>query len=245
MPLTNFSSFTLQALNRTLMLEKGTVVIIAGRVAPEAFGDQLLKCLNSAERKRLSRLRDAIQSRVYLSAHAVLNLVLAGFTGHPPSQLQFALGPERKPYLAPSEAGLYFNLSHSGKYFLIGLLQEREMGVDVEEHREGIAPETLAKRFFHPHEQMQLQKEAVSFFDIWARKEAFLKAQGTGLAYPTASFDATQECITTHSPTFCLGSLPLFPDASAAIAVEGTAMPALQAYRLFSEPDWKTFLNTA
>lgn len=245
MPLPNFPGFTLQALNRNKILEKSTSVIIAGRVAPEAFADRLLKHLKSAEQERLSRLRNAMQHRVYLCAHAVLNLTLSGFAGCIPSELQFTFGAERKPYLLPLEAGLHFNLSHSGKYFLIGLFQNREIGVDVEEHREGIARETLAKRFFHPQEQVQLQEKTASFFDIWARKEAFLKAQGTGLAYPTASFDATQDCISANSQTFCLESLTLFPDASAAIAVENPVMPTLQTYGLFSEQDWKAFLSQA
>jgi len=244
MSLTKCTGFTLKTLEQTQILEKGAL-IITGRLAPEVFREKLSSYLTHSEQERLSRFRNIIQQNIYLSAHAVLNLVLGSFTGHSPSHLQFTFGTERKPYLLPVEAGLYFNLSHSGEYFLIGLMQNREIGVDVEVHRKGIAREILAKRFFHAHEQVQLDKAAVSFFDIWARKEAFLKAQGTGLAFPTASFDATQGSIQVNLRSFFLKSLSLFPGASAAVAVEGEVMPFLQVYRLYSEPDWKAFLKEA
>ncbi|MEQ8705429.1 MAG: 4'-phosphopantetheinyl transferase superfamily protein [Phaeodactylibacter sp.] len=241
MPSDNHADLPLLTLHCIQALEKGVVVTIAGKAAPEAWYNTLLKRLNTAEKAQLSRFRNNAQHGVYLSAHAVLNTLLGACTGENPAELQFSFGTQRKPYLVPTEVGLYFNLSHSGDYFLIGLLKNREIGVDVEVHRAGIPTVVLAQRFFHPQEQELLGNES-TFFDTWTRKEAFLKALGTGLNYPITSFDATKDRILTDKGFVALKSLPYFEGASAAIAI-AQEIPPLQAYQLWAPAEWELFLE--
>lgn len=77
----------------------------------------------------------------------------------------------------------YFNLSHSGDYVLCAL-SGREVGVDLQLHR-AVGLERLAGRYFSPAEADALlragDREAF-FFRLWARKEAYGKLTGKGIA---------------------------------------------------------------
>lgn len=86
--------------------------------------------------------------------------------------------PNHKPYL---ENGPFFNISHSGNFVLIGFSGEMELGVDIEQIKE-INAEDLSG-YFHQEEYAFLKNrnfDENSFYRIWTRKEALLKAIGIG-----------------------------------------------------------------
>nr|WP_241480417.1 4'-phosphopantetheinyl transferase superfamily protein [Legionella norrlandica] len=82
------------------------------------------------------------------------------------------------------------------------------MGVDIEQY----SPrpyEGIAKNLFSEQEYQDLKKAPQSlkpalFFHVWAQKEAFIKASGLGLSYPTKEFN-----VPTSSPTKQLVDDPL------------------------------------
>jgi len=91
---------------------------------------------------------------------------------------------------------LQFNLSHSAGLALIAVGAELQLGVDIEKIREEVDTAALAQRFFSPREGAGLQAlpdnlRVPGFFACWTRKEAFLKATGTGLSFPLADFSVT------------------------------------------------------
>ena len=99
---------------------------------------------------------------------------------------------------------VHFSLSHSGRYAVCAL-SDKEIGCDIEQNRKGCACEKVASRFFAHAEQGYLDnftdadKRISVFFDIWTRKESYIKAVGRGLAIPLHSFsviDATGRPVT-------------------------------------------------
>lgn len=99
-----------------------------------------------------------------------------------PISLEFAYGPNGKPYF--KEYPIYFNLSHSGE-FVICVVSEKEVGVDIQEHRGGNM-ERIAKRYFTVEEKKTLDEcepagRPQMFFDLWAAKEAYGKYTGGGI----------------------------------------------------------------
>lgn len=99
-----------------------------------------------------------------------------------PISLEFSYGKSGKPYL--KKYPIHFNLSHSGEY-VICTVSEQEIGVDIQEHREGNM-EVIAKRYFAPSEIQALeacpiQERTKVFFDMWAAKEAYGKYTGGGI----------------------------------------------------------------
>jgi len=103
-----------------------------------------------------------------------------------PLPLTYRYGGNGKPYFR--EYPFYFNLSHSGDYVLCAL-SGREIGADIQEHRK-CDSRRLAERFFSGREMEALEnyerehpegKDAL-FFRLWARKEAYGKLSGGGIA---------------------------------------------------------------
>lgn len=75
----------------------------------------------------------------------------------------------------------YFNISHTDGLTVIAV-SESEVGVDVEKLRK--ADLRIAKRRFLKCEAEYIKsaKSDRRFFEVWTKKEAYLKYKGTGLA---------------------------------------------------------------
>ncbi|MDD3168662.1 MAG: 4'-phosphopantetheinyl transferase superfamily protein [Eubacteriales bacterium] len=83
---------------------------------------------------------------------------------------------------------IYFSVSHSGNRW--GCLMAAEpVGFDLEVIREGVHYMEIAQRFFTEEEcEWIVEAGADAFFDVWVRKEAYVKYLGTGLAEGLDSF---------------------------------------------------------
>ena len=128
--------------------------------------------------------------------------------------LRYALGTDRlelavteagKPFL-PGRTDFHFNLSHSGHWVFIAW-DSRPLGIDVEMLQMSESNEQLARRFFSPDEQdylfdVQNQERALRFFELWTKKESYLKYQGTGISRPLSSFSVLQPLEGSFSTRF-------------------------------------------
>lgn len=89
--------------------------------------------------------------------------------------------PYGKPYVV-NDDGLYFNVSHSGKWVVIAS-GETEIGVDVEK----VCPVNagVLEMCFTQAEAKYIQKEsgeeAIRFTKLWTLKESYVKYRGTGI----------------------------------------------------------------
>lgn len=148
----------------------------------------LVDLLSDDERQRAERLIVPEARRRYVVARAMLRRLLAGWLEMPPQLLRFGYGAHGKPVLEhPAGSDLRFNLSHSANLALFAIARGREVGVDLERVRELPNAEALAARYFAPEEQavwkaLPAAERLSGFFAIWTRKEALLKAQGSGIA---------------------------------------------------------------
>lgn len=103
-----------------------------------------------------------------------LSLVLNKF----PSALTFNISQNSKPYLKHNP-NIHFSLSHTEGCILLGI-STVEIGVDVEKNQNPRFP--MMQKYFHADEQSYVhsalseQEKSKSFFQIWTRKEAFIKA---------------------------------------------------------------------
>lgn len=154
--------------------------------APDAAATARL-CAHEHERaRRFVFERDRLR---YLHAHVALHRLLAQALGRSDDTtrpLPLAQRPSGKPWL-PTAPRLRFNLSHSGDTAVVAISTAAEVGVDVELPRP--VPEALALARAHgtPAEQQALAAlpaaaREQAFLQLWTRKEACLKALGTGLA---------------------------------------------------------------
>jgi 4'-phosphopantetheinyl transferase len=153
------------------------------------------KLLNDEEKTRCAAFHRGKNGAEYALSHAMLRLVLSEYAPVRPEEWRFLTGEKGKPEIASPalDAPLYFNLSHTDGFAACVAGRVRQLGVDVEKINRKASHQELAKRFFAPGEYEylrslppNLQREA--FFRIWTLKEAYIKAEGKGLAIPLDSF---------------------------------------------------------
>ena len=176
--------------------------------------DRALAMLDAEERLRADRFKRARDRASFIRAHAFLRGLLGHLTGEAPDRIAIITARGGKPHLARQD-GPQFSLSHSGDHVLVGLATD-PVGVDVEAVRPIPDHRDIARRFFAPGEQSSLaaladKDQEQAFFACWTRKEAFVKALGTGLSHPLDRFTVSVD--------------PRRP--AALLAVEGDANPAL------------------
>jgi 4'-phosphopantetheinyl transferase len=194
--------------------------------------------------RRRDRFRTEDLKRRFVAGRGGLRAVLAMYLGCDPSAIVFDYGPHGKPALAPpfQPAPFAFNLTHSGELALCALSVLGAVGVDLEKVRPMEADgRGLIGRFFSEVEQAEYLSLAehdrlAAFFRGWTRKEAFLKATGTGLATVLDSFDVTLGSNVsaavlrvgddpTAAARWSLFDLDPGPGYAAALAVESCGRP--------------------
>lgn len=91
-----------------------------------------------------------------------------------PEILRTAAG---KPYFA--DLPIFFSLSHSGGKAILAV-SDREIGADIQQMRP--VDLRLAQRFFTARERAYVGEDVSRFYEVWTKKEAYGKWQGSGLA---------------------------------------------------------------
>lgn len=145
----------------------------------------LIKVLSPDETERAERFRFVHHRQRFTIARGLLRKTLSFYTGIAPEEIIFSYGPHGKPYLQKNELQLQFNVSHSDEMAVYAITVNKEIGVDIERIKP-IFKEGIAKRFFNKNEYIKLMKLPAdkrinSFYQIWSKKEALIKALGEGL----------------------------------------------------------------
>ncbi|QHI70308.1 4'-phosphopantetheinyl transferase family protein [Tichowtungia aerotolerans] len=154
--------------------------------------DQVPACrdiLTSSEHERAARFINAADQERYILCRGMLRRTLSEMLSRDPAAIVFNRNALGKPYLPNRE--LEFNVSHSRDRLLIAIAADRAVGVDIEFRRDGVPMTAIAKRWFAPAEKeffQGLEDPQTGFFDIWALKEAYVKARGEGIFRELRSF---------------------------------------------------------
>jgi 4'-phosphopantetheinyl transferase len=209
-----------------------------------AGGDVSL--LSARERARADRLKRPDERRRSLEAHCALRRVLALQLRVDPGSLEFDATDTGKPFLAKPAQALQFNLSHSGRHSLIAVAEDRAVGIDIEMHRPmsdllAVAMAVATAREIDLLRQLPADEMHSSFFDLWTRKEALLKATGRGFLVDPRQVDVGigqgRSYVAFDARTWTVESLAVSASVRAAVAIEGELATAL-AVRRFNERVW-------
>ncbi len=159
---------------------------------------RLESVLSADERARAGRFRSEELRHRYGVAHGALRHLLARKLNRAAADLCFESGPAGKPVISSQQgtAPPHFNLSHSDNMALIAVSDNRPIGIDIERYRKGIDVAMLTQQYFAPGEARQIlslpdAEQAQAFLTCWTRKEAYLKATGSGLSTPLDSFEVS------------------------------------------------------
>lgn len=164
-----------------------TVII----VDPALVGAELTACLSAEERAQAERFRFEKDAVHWRACRAALRVVLGLVLGIPPEEVAFEFGEFGKPSLSPKQGDLHFNLSHCQDLALIALCRDGAAGVDIEPADRATSLVGCEDAFCHPDELAGLpvdeKPRAARLMEIWTRKEALLKALGTGFSLAASS----------------------------------------------------------
>lgn len=154
--------------------------------------------LSDDEIARAGRYRFARDRLQFVAARSFLRKTLAKHLSVGPRDLAFIYGLFGKPALLPTgfSETVEFNMSHSAGRAILAVARGTSVGVDVEAVFHVPEWQEIASRVFSAYENAALsmvptEARDVAFYCCWTRKEAFLKALGSGLAQSLDSFDVS------------------------------------------------------
>ncbi|MDO5758107.1 MAG: 4'-phosphopantetheinyl transferase superfamily protein [Rhodobacterales bacterium] len=148
------------------------------------------RALSADEHARAARFVFARDRDRYIAGRARLRNILGQYLGRAPGDIVFHYGP----YGRPEVDGIGFNLAHTGDTALLAVATGPVLGVDIEAPR-AISMDVAEAHFSKPEiaalKALPREQQIDGFYRCWTRKEAYLKARGTGISTDLASFAVT------------------------------------------------------
>jgi 4'-phosphopantetheinyl transferase len=188
-----------------------------------------LETLSKDERARAAEFHFEGDRKNFVARRSMLRAILAHYLKVEPSQVSLAYEERGKPRLAgpDGEAPLYFNCSHSRSLALCAVGRCAPLGVDVEQWRPMPEMDEIGAMFCSARENALLnaappERKLEVFFNIWTRKEAYLKATGEGIAGSLAQLDCSEA-----PPGWSFHALSPAPGFAGGLACAGPAAAPL------------------
>jgi len=124
-----------------------------------------------------------------------------------------------KPYFPGS--ALKFNIAHSHNMVVCVAGLQGEMGIDIElirpVHLDDFTDYFVAEEWDRIYNNPNKHE---GFFEAWTRKEAFIKATGTGMSIPLESINTVQPALTHDNKTFFISEVNIARDYKCHVASE-------------------------
>ena len=147
--------------------------------------------------KKADKLKKEPAKKLSIAAGELARRVIADKFNINKDDVRFRVDKGGKPYIEGLDVN--FSISHSGTIALCAIA-DSPVGVDIEKIRE--VDLSVAKKHFAPDEHdYVLEKLSLSrqrFFEIWTRKEAYVKMLGKGISYFPEFSTMGDAWITTH-----------------------------------------------
>ena len=143
----------------------------------------LEKYIDNNDKIEASKFKYDEDRCTYLFCHTLLRLILSKRLNMSHADLLIAYDNNKKPYLHGDP--LYFNISHTRDSFAIILSEQFRVGIDLEKVDMNIDFNSILRKYFSSQERefiLELPDDSRDrFFLLWTRKEALLKAIGSGI----------------------------------------------------------------
>jgi 4'-phosphopantetheinyl transferase len=144
--------------------------------------ESLMPFISARRREKISRYKHIEDKVLSLYGELMVRMGLSKELGLNTDDLKFDFNEYGKPYCHIYNH-MKFNLSHTRTCIIVCFSENKEVGVDVE--RLSNPPFEIMDLCFHKNEIDYVKNPKVSkirsFFEIWTKKEAYLKWKGTGM----------------------------------------------------------------
>lgn len=165
---------------------------------PEGSND-LWDLLSMDEQQRAQRFVRSQDQDKYVQVRGTLRCLLGQYLQTSGQTLCFDYGDYGKPQLVSScnSLNLQFNVSHSHELAVIAITQATAVGVDIEQVNPQAKYINISQRFFSAAEheillQQPVEQQCRTFFQLWTRKEACVKAVGGSIAHALDQINVAQ-----------------------------------------------------
>lgn len=162
------------------------------------FNENLIdsSILSPDEIQRSSEYKFNLHKNYFLMYRCVLRKILACYYDIHPEKLVFSYTNYGKPYVLNNAPGIQFNLSHSNGIAVLGITKYHQIGIDIElikplEDMLLMANQILSELEYRRFLMLIESERLEAFYEIWTRKEAFIKAINKGLSYPLNKFSVS------------------------------------------------------
>jgi 4'-phosphopantetheinyl transferase len=143
----------------------------------------LRRYINKDDQLKADRLHNSEDKKTNLICFTLLRMILSKKLNKSPHDISYINGRNGKPGI--KDNSLFFNISHTRDSFAIAISEHSYIGVDLEDLSKSLDFESIIKRVFSGKEGEFILKSSGKsrnrFFLLWTRKEALLKAIGTGI----------------------------------------------------------------
>ncbi len=180
-------------------LELDNVHIWWVRIRRDIIERDMLDVLSRDEKQRALKFRFDNDRQTFVCARYALRALLGSYLTISAGDLQFNYSEHGKPTI--DSGSIHFNVSHSGDRAVVAITRVGPIGADIEfvKPAETFPDEEVlqvGRHFFSEDEyrrlsQIELSKRRLAFFQCWTRKEAFIKAEGSGLTFPLDQFEVS------------------------------------------------------
>jgi len=146
--------------------------------------DQIKCCLSDEEIRRSQKVKDDYKRNLYILRKGITRIVLSDFLNVNSIEIGYRYNAYGKPYISNDKfRNVYFNISHSKQYLLIGITRDGEIGVDIENNRPRLAVPIgiLSEKELHMYNRYDDSQKYHAFYKAWVQKEALCKALGVGI----------------------------------------------------------------
>lgn len=162
----------------------------------DIFPNQLLEYVSETRREKIRRYRFKEDQLLSLYGALIVRMGVSEAADIDNNLLSFNTEKNGKPYLENNK-NIHFNLSHTKNYILCGISFNNQIGVDVERVANSV-PYDIVKRCFHTNEvyhlnQLTGEEKADFFYQVWTKKEAYIKFYGLGLSMDLQKIDTLQQ----------------------------------------------------
>jgi 4'-phosphopantetheinyl transferase len=151
---------------------------------------ELFQFISMEKQKKLQRYRHNVDKKLSLYADLLVRYLACKHLGLTNADLMFSQTKTGKPYL-PGVHSFAFNLSHTRNAIAVAVAG-KAIGIDIEKVVCNNNHIDICKKHFSADEQNYVLSEPQGrdwrFYEIWTRKEAYLKWSGAGLSLPLNSF---------------------------------------------------------
>lgn len=164
----------------------------------------LLSFVSAKKQHRTNLMRFSIDKKLTIFSEVLVRALVCRLYGVKNDELVFTENEHGKPRVA-GISQFHFNISHSRNAIAVAIA-EKSVGIDIEKIKE--TDLNIAIRFFSTKEQAfifdktsKLIDRQRRFYEVWTKKEAYLKQIGKGLSIPLNCFDVTERGI--QDKTYC------------------------------------------